>query len=102
MKNYYRIISIEHSGRKDIRGMPVTDDRYYGLVGAVVDIGNLREMAMAADAEHMWHYARLYIKSGPRVGEIWTTSKVIGLVIGHDSIEIETANTIYRLEKIDD
>ena len=102
MKKCHKIISIEHSGRKDIRGTPVTDDKYYGLVGAVVDIGNLREMAIAADAEHMWYYARLYIKSGPRVGEIWTTSKVIGLAMDSNYIEIETANTIYRLEKIDD
>ena len=102
MRNYYKIISIEHSGRKDIRGTPVADDKYYGLLGATIDIGNLRKMAAISDSEHMWYYARFYIKSGPRVGEIWTTSKVIGLVIGHDSIEIETANTIYRLEKIDD
>lgn len=102
MKNYYKIISIEHSGRKDIRGTPVIDDRYYGLLGTTIDIGNLRKMAAISDSEHMWYYARFYIKSGPRVGEIWTTSKVIEFAMDGNHIEIETANTIYRLEKIDD
>ena len=33
----YKIIKIEHSGRKDIRGKPVDDNEYFGLLGTKVE-----------------------------------------------------------------
>ena len=34
--NCYKIIDILHSGRKDIRGKPVTDKKYEGLINSKV------------------------------------------------------------------
>lgn len=87
------IKEILHSGRKGIRGEPVDDYKYDGLVGcfAKFDINNIR----ACQGVHM-------VISGHRYYDWWNTSPVIQLTKRNFNVyELETVNTIYILEEVE-
>ena len=87
------IKDILHSGRKGIRGEPVDDYKYDGLVGcyAKFDINEIR----ACHGVHMKI-------SGHSFYDWWNTSPVIQLTKRNfDVYELETVNTIYILEEVE-
>ena len=89
----FRIKEILHSGRKGIRGEPVDDYKYDGLVGcyAKFDINDIR----ACQGVHM-------VISGHNFYDWWNTSPVIQLTKrDFDVYELETVNTIYILEEME-
>ena len=87
MRTYYRIVDIVHSGRKGIRGEQVTDAKYDGLIGcrATLDITEIERFKPV----------KIYLLD---YNPWWVTSEVLGLFVSNDKVEIETVNTIYRLE----
>ena len=89
MNKVYVITDIVHSGRKGIRGERVTEEKYVGLIGIRVnlDIDNIqpyKTIKMNLLDHHPYY-------------NWWTTSIVIASIAEDDKVEIETANTIYRL-----
>ena len=89
----FRIKEILHSGRKGIRGEPVDDYKYDGLVGcyAEFDINDIR----AYQGVHM-------VISGHSFYDWWHTSPVIQLTRRNFNVyELETVNTIYILEEME-
>lgn len=95
MRIYYRIVDIVHSGRKGIRGERVTDVKYDGLIGSRVGF----------DIKAIKHFesVRMYLLDyNPYSYRWWDTSEVIALNAYDGKIELETANTIYKFEEINE
>lgn len=91
MKRIYVLTEILHSGRKGIRNSPVSDEKYYGLIGCKVtfDVTEIER----------FEPVRIYILGyNPQQYRWWDTSEVIALSASNDKVEIETANTIYKFE----
>ena len=92
MKKQYRIKSITHSGRKGIRGTPVTDEKYRGMIDCLIllDTSKLRQY----DGVH-WEFI------DHKEYDWWNTSATLAASINEDKLTIETANTIYEFEEVD-
>jgi hypothetical protein len=91
--NCYKIIDILHSGRKDIRGKPVTDKKYEGLINSKVmfNLKNIRP----------FERVRMCVKNHP-LYDYWDISAVVKL--SYDELNeiwiIETLNSIYKLKEL--
>lgn len=87
-----KIVEILHSGRKGIRGTPVTDSKYDSLINCTVSFqkDNLRLLKPIS----------FTLIDNP-LYEFWYTSPVISLGRNKDcKLIIETVNTIYILSEI--
>ena len=87
------IKEILHSGRKGIRGEPVDDYKYDGLVGcyAKFDINDIKQ----CQPMHMKLSGHMYY-------DWWDTSLVIQLTRRNLNVyELETVNSIYILEEME-
>lgn len=95
MKKTYQILSINHSGRKDIRGTPVTDNKYDYMVGSdvVFDIKELR----IGESFTFWFIKHPFYK-------YWNTSTVNCIVNNTEkkTIQVETYNSIYKFKEVGD
>lgn len=88
----YRINAITHSGRKGVRGTPVTAEKYNGMVGSMIRMDNIENLRAFQSCR--W----IFIKSDSPY-EWWNTSNVIGVTFHDDKYyTLETINTIYELE----
>lgn len=93
MKEQYRIIGVQHSGRKGIRGTNRSDSKYDNMVGctAVFDYTDIKQFEpfLFALIDHP-----LY--------EWWNISEVLLMSRYRDTgnLIIETVNTIYYFEKL--
>ena len=87
----FRIKGIYHSGRQGIRMEPVTDYKYDGLVGCVIELN--------INSVQLFHPTRFLIKDHPMYS-LWNTSAVIQLSkeAYSDTYVLETINAIYELE----
>jgi ribosomal protein L14E/L6E/L27E len=91
--NCYKIVDILHSGRKDIRGKPVTDKKYEGLINSkiICDLKNIKP----------FERVRMYVKNHP-LYDYWDISAVVKL--SYDELNkiwiIETLNSIYKLKEL--
>jgi len=94
MKKKYRIKEILHSGRRGIRNEPCTDEKYDDIRGRIgwVDIDEIKQFEryridLVSDDKFDW----------------WTISEVFELGVNRNTgdIQIETANSIYMLEALD-
>ncbi len=91
MRAIYVLKNILHSGRKGTRGEPVDDIKYDGLIGLRVtfDIQKIKQ----------FEPTRLYLLDYHRLYEWWDTSEILALSASNGKVEIETANSIYKLEE---
>lgn len=96
MKKRYRIVLVQHSGRKGPRSQPVDDPKYNGIVNSIVEsdlLYNLQQFQNVHwdfyDTESQYDY--------------WVTSSVIQLQRDRRNGQyiLETLNTIYTLEEVD-
>ena len=87
----FRIKGIYHSGRKGLRMSPVTEYKYDGLVGCVIE-WNINSI-------QLFQPTRFLIKNHP-IYSLWNTSAIIQLSKEKysDTYILETINTIYELE----
>ncbi len=91
----YIIKSIKHSGRRGERNTARTDGRYPLRIGRVVDID---PVALIKGGLCVFNYVR--DRDGLDLsGSRLTTSRIIDVQDGEDSLVIETVNTIYELTK---
>ena len=91
----YKILKILHNGRKGIRGNPVTDIKYDGLINADVYIENLDDIVK---------FQCLHINIiGHSTYNWWDTTEVITMSYNpiNRKYYIETINTIYILQELD-
>lgn len=90
----YKIIDIVHSGRKGTRGTKVTQSKYENMIGCIayIDIDNIKPFKSV----------RMILKGHPEY-DLWDTSVLISCEVNWriNKISLETANTIYLLEKIE-
>ena len=90
----YKIIDIVHSGRKGIRGTKVTQSKYENMIGCIayIDIDNIE----------LFQSVHMILKGHPEY-DWWDTSVLISYEINWriNKISLETANSIYILEKIE-
>lgn len=89
MKTIYILEDIVHSGRKDVRGKPVDDVKYDGIIGLRVTFDPAKLKQFDCLRMYFLDYHRLY--------KWWDTSEIIGLFNSSGKLEIETANSIYKL-----
>ena len=96
MLEKYKLINIVHSGRKGLRGTTVDAFKYDGLINSDVwfDI---------FDCQRGKNF-RFLLKHHPNY-DYWDTSLVLAVKEGYDEdgikrFEIETENSIYILEKV--
>ncbi len=87
----YKINGIYHNGRKGPRMEPVTEEKYDGLLDALIswDIHGIKQ----------FDGTRFKILSGEPY--YWYTSEILQLTKKGKVYELETANTIYELEEVD-
>lgn len=91
----YKIIGIYHSGRKGTRYDEVTDYKYDGLIGSIIDTDKPIEDYKEFE-EIYWNFI-----SSDSLYACWHTSAVIGSGINSfGDYVIETINSIYVLEKV--
>lgn len=98
-KKKYVVTGIYHSGRKGIRGIPVEDPKYDGIVGSTIksyDVEKLRKFQ-----DFRFDFVGTVIPHGT-----WVTSPVIGMIrtSGLNAIaseyHIETINAIYVIKEV--
>lgn len=97
MRTWYKIIKIEHSGRRGIRGEPVTDGKYDGLVNSVFYLKGIDTL------EQCEQFSMLHMKfiETESFYDDWHTSEVLQIIRHFDDLyEVETVNTIYYLMRI--
>ena len=89
--NRYKIKGIYYNGRRGIRWEPVTEEKYDGLLDALIswDINGIRQFEgttfkVLSDEPYYCH-----------------TSEILQLIKRDRVYELETANTIYVLEELD-
>lgn len=89
----YKIIDIVHSGRKGIRGEKVNKLKYEALIGCIAYID--------VDSIKLFQNVHMILKGHPNC-DWWDTSVLISYEVNWytNKISLETANTIYLLEKI--
>lgn len=85
----YKIKGIYHNGRKGPRMEPVTEEKYDGLLDALIswDIHGIKQ----------FEGTRFKVLSGGPW--YWYTSEILQLTKKGKVYELETANTIYELEE---
>jgi len=105
----YRIKEILHSGRKDTRNKPVDSPKFDGMIDSIIKLKyiedpnmNITEIDNIEDIKQFslvgWDFL-----SGNVPYEYWETTAVIAIYLDYNDIyHIETVNTIYKLEKIED
>ena len=93
----YKVLEIKHSGRKGPRDSPVSQDKYKGLIGSVIESINILDLYEF----DIWHWSFVNTESPY---EDWYTSQVISVTKEHDKpvYHIETLNTIYVVEELKD
>lgn len=91
--NKYKIIDIVHSGRKGIRGEKVTQSKYEALVGCIAYID--------LDAIKPFQSVHMILKGHPDY-DWWDTSVLLSFSLHEGYMEIETANSIYVFEEVND
>lgn len=94
MKEQYKIMSIQHSGRKGIRFSDVDHPKYDGLLGctAIIDLDDIKQFQPYL----------IDIIDSPQY-EWWNISPVVqvGFTLDEDPLlVIETVNTIYTFKKV--
>ena len=91
----YRIITILHSGRKDIRFKKVNADKYIGLIGSTIICKDLSEVKQ-------FECLRMKVLDSP-FHKVWETTAVISLWENVNRfIYCETINSIYLLGELED
>lgn len=95
MKRLYRIIGIVHNGRKGIRLTPVSDPKYNSLVGTVCQI--------SVESLKQFEQYTFKLYDHPYY-DTWTVSEVLVAGVVEDSgvLFIETCNSIYYFEPLED
>lgn len=90
----YKIKGIYHNGRKDIRMKPRDDFKYVVSVGRTIIF---QESDLKQYEPFKWYFINHPFY------ETWTTSEVLEAFVSEDKnlVRIETANTIYEFEKIE-
>ncbi len=93
----YKIVEIQHSGRKGIRYTWVTDPKYDGVVGSIVNIkGSIEDIKQ-------YSYVRMDFVKTNCLYDYWMTSEVLEILRDTNGrYSIETANAIYILEEVDE
>ena len=96
MLEEYNLVDIVHSGRKGKRGTRVTAEKYDTLIGSNVwlDVFECKKFSSV----------RFLLRHHPYY-DWWDTSAVLAVKEGYDEdgikrFEIETENSIYILEKV--
>ena len=93
----YKIIKIEHSGRRGIRGEPVTDEKYDGLVNSIF---YLKGIDVLEQCEQFSMLHMIFIETSSYYND-WRTSEVLQIIRHFDDLyEVETVNTIYYLMRM--
>ena len=91
----YKILNILHSGRNDTRLKRITDPKYNGFIGSIIEMDNI---------ENSKTFDRLrwdFVENKPEWYDFWTTSPVILITLDlNNHYVVETVNTIYVLEKV--
>lgn len=90
----YRIKGIYHSGRKGPRMEPVTEEKYEGVNGSIIgwDVESIRQ----------FRSTRFWFEDHP-LYSWWDTSAILQLRKRDFNIyELETVNTIYILEDLEE
>lgn len=100
---YYRIKSILHSGRKGERNTPRTDGRYPLRIGRIIE---LNDDIKNGDIISSMPFTLKYVKDengNDYRGYYLQTSRVVDWDFVYDNvIRIETYNSIYELERVDE
>lgn len=101
--SYYRISSILHSGRKGERNTPRTDGRYPLRIGRIVELNdNIKNGDIILNMPLILKYVKDENGNDYR-GYYLQTSRVVDWdFVFENRISIETLNSIYELEKIDE
>ena len=99
MKKKYKILNITHSGRNGLRGKPVDDWKYDGLIGSIVQIAV--DNIDILEQIDLFDTIKFRVLTGDSEYDIWCTSNVVQISMDYYGIyEVETVNTIYKLEEI--
>lgn len=100
---YYRIKSILHSGRKGERNTPRTDGRYPLRIGRIIELNaNINNGDIVVGLPLVIKYVQDENGNDYR-GFCLHTSKVVDWDYVFDNvIRIETCNSIYELERVDE
>lgn len=87
----YRIKGIYHNGRRGIRWEPVTEEKYDGLLDALIswDVHEIKQFQCTS----------FKVLSGGIWN--WYTSEILQLSKKDKTYVLETVNTIYELEEVD-
>lgn len=91
--NKYKIIDIVHSGRKGIRGEKVTQSKYENMIGCIAYID--------IDSVKPFQSVHMILKGHPDY-DWWDTSVLLSFSLHKGHMEIETANSIYVFEEVND
>lgn len=91
----YYITDILHSGRKGRRDKRVSEGKYEGVIGSIIETKNIRETKPLE--KHHWTFVET---QSPY--EWWDTSETVALTYNEKEklYYLETINTIYILEEI--
>ena len=89
----YKIKGIYHNGRKGPRMEPVADEKYETLVGSII--------RWHIEDTRQFKPAKFIFYDNPR-HDFWHTSEVLQLSrrFSDEMYELETVNTIYVLEEL--
>lgn len=94
MSCYYKIVDIVHSGRKGVRNTQRDDEKYDGIWGSIVKTKRLEDIQQFSEIR--WEFVATNSEY-----EWWRTSPVIQISLGFDDLyRVETANTIYVMQKM--
>ena len=87
----YRVKGIYYNGRRGIRWEPVTEEKYDGLIDALIswDVNGIKQFQGTSFK---------VLSGGPWY---WYTSEILQLSKKDKTYVLETANTIYELEELD-
>lgn len=99
METLYKIKSITHSGRKGNRGTPRTDGRYPQRVGRIVEI-NLKNLVLGTPL--ILNYVKDEHGNNYR-GSILNCSRIQSThMVTNKLLVVETCNTIYEFEEVEE
>lgn len=95
MRTSYRIIGIKHSGRKGVRDTPVEDVKYGDIIGS--------KIILEVDRIEQYKPVHFTMVNHPYY-DWWDTSALLAMWKNNlnENLYLETANTIYELQKIKD
>lgn len=101
--SYYRISSILHSGRKGERNTHRTDGRYPLRIGRIVELNDdIKNGDIISNMPFILKYVKDENGNDYR-GYCLQTSRVVDWdFVFENRISIETLNSIYELEKVDE